>query len=105
MRLLFSDCYIDRGTFLHNPVTEKYKDLIGNPYVELHPAVGGEWTIHWDAERLTLTDDRGTQEVSLADWPHGFNHMMFLYEGEGSLAVTYFHMQSEQPFLDTGIEY
>lgn len=106
MRLLLSDCYIDRGTFLKNPVTEKYKDIIGKPYVELRPTVDGEWKICWDADRLTLTHEGGTQEVSLADWPHGFNHMMFLFEGEtGSLRVTSFRMEAKQPFLNTGIEY
>ncbi len=106
MKLLLSDCYIDRGTFLHNPATEKYREIVGKPYVELHPSVAGEWKICWDKERLTLTDALGTKEVSLADWPHGFNHMIFLFEGEGqSLTVTSFHMQAKQPFLDTGITY
>ena len=106
MRLLLSDCYIDRSTFLRNPTTEKYKDIVGKPYVELAPTADGEWTIRWDTKCLTLTDKCGTKEVSLEEWPHGFNHMIFLFEGKGgSLRVTSFRMKAGQPYLQTGIEY
>lgn len=106
MRLLLSDCYIDRSTFLHNPDTEKYRDIVGKPYVELHPRCAGEWTIHWDEERLFLTDAEHTEEHPLSGRTAGFNHLILLFEGEKqSMTVTSFRMQSEQPYLNTGIEY
>ena len=106
LRLLLSDCYLDRLTFLPEKRTGKYVDVIGKPYVEIEPSSSGTWQIAWNASELTLTSGGETRKVSLADWARGFNHLSILFEGEDTaLNVTGFDMQCLRGGLETGIEY
>ena len=104
-RLLLSDSYLDRATFLPENVNGEYAEYLRGVYVEASPEATGEWIIEWNEKSLALTSGGKTQTVSLDAWGKGFNHLSVLFEGEGqALEITGFAM-SGKGGMKTGIEY
>ena len=104
-KLLLSDSYLDRLTFLPEKRKGEYADIIGKPYVEAAMAVGGKWKISWNNEKLEVISVAGTETVSLREWGRGFNHMILLFESEGELDINVFHMKAIRTGMKTGIVY
>lgn len=104
-RILLSDSYLDRATFLPENRNGAYAEYLKGVYVELTPEKEGEWIIEWNEESLTLTAGEKTQTVSLESWKRGFNHLAILFEGEDQqLEITGFSMRGTGG-METGIEY
>jgi len=105
-RILLSDCYLDRMTFLPEHRCSKYNDYIKNAFIELVPEASGQWDIQWNDIEITLTVGAQTQRVSLSDWSRGFNHLSILFEGtNAALQITTFDMEAIHIGMATGIEY
>ncbi len=104
-KLLLSDCYLDRLTFLPEKRDNDHASVIGKPYVETELPVGGDWHITWNMEKLEIVSNVSTQSVSLTGWGRGFNHMILLFEGEGELDIRSFRMMALRTGMQTGIEY
>ena len=105
MKLLLTDCYLDRLTFLPEKKKDGYTDIIGRPYVEASLPNGGKWHIKWDSEKLEIRAEGETQTVSMKEWGRGFNHMILLFEGDAALDIDSFSMKAIQGGMKTGIEY
>ena len=104
-RILLSDSYLDRATFLPENVSGAYAEYLKGVYVEAAPAAGGEWFIEWNEKELKLTSGGQTQTISLTQWGKGFNHLSVLFEGENEeMEITGFTMRG-QGGMKTGIEY
>ena len=104
-RILLSDSYLDRSTFLPGNVDGAYAEYLKGVYVELEPSAGGEWAIEWNEKSLTLTSSGKAQTVSMDAWGKGFNHLTVLFEGEEqTLEITGFSMRGKGG-MKTGIEY
>ena len=105
-KLLLSDCYLDRLTFLPEKRKDSHAEIIGKPYVEAELPGSGEWSITWDEDALTVTSAAGKQTISMKEWGRGFNHLTILFEGEGGEAfVRSFRMKAVRAGMKTGIEY
>ena len=82
-----------------------YAEYLKGVYVELEPTAGGEWTIEWNEESLSLASGGKAQTISLGSWNRGFNHLAVLFEGEDTeLNITGFSMRGTGG-MKTGIEY
>ncbi len=103
-RVLLSDCYVDRLTFMPNKRTPGYEEVVGEPYMALTPTEAGTWEISWDESNVTLTVNGAVVET-LPKRTVGFNHVSVVFDGEGELALTKFSAHSDEMAWDTGIEY
>lgn len=104
-KILLSDSYLDRATFLPENVDGAYAEYLKGVYVEIEPAQSGEWLIGWNEQELKLTSGGQTQTVSLAQWNRGFNHLSVLFAGENEeMEITGFSMYGTGG-MRTGIEY
>ncbi len=104
-KILLSDSYLDRATFLPGNRNGAYAEYLKGVYVELTAETDGEWRMEWDARKLTLTSGGKQQSVSLENWNRGFNHLAVLFEGEEqALEITGFEMRGKGG-METGIEY
>ena len=104
-RILLSDSYLDRATFLPENVNGEYAEYLRGVYVEASPEAAGEWIIEWNEKSLTLTSGGKVQTVSMDAWGKGFNHLSILFEGaKEELEITGFSMRG-QGGMKTGIEY
>ena len=103
VRLLLSDCYLDRLNFLPGKNGAR-ADAAGKPFVEAALPRGSRWRIAWDGEKLVVAGDE-TRTLPLVEWGRGFNHMILLLRGRGALDVTGFHMKAVRAGMKTGIEY
>lgn len=104
-KLILSDCYLDRLTFLPEKRNDDHANVIGKPYVETKLPAGGDWDITWDTGKLEISSSGDSQSISLAEWRRGFNHMILLFEGEGELDIRSFSMKAFCTGMETGIEY
>ena len=103
-RVLLSDSYLDRATFLPENVNGAYAEYLKGVYVEALPEADGEWAIEWNEKKLTLTSGGKTQTIPMDKWGKGFNHLSILFEGEGqALEITGFTMRGKGG-MKTGIE-
>ena len=104
-RILLSDSYLDRATFLPENANGAYAEYLRDVYVEASPEATGEWTIEWNEQSLTIVSGGKTQTIPLDKWGRGFNHLSVLFEGEKEeLEITGFSMRG-QGGMKTGIEY
>ena len=104
-KILLSDSYLDRATFLPENRSGEYAEYVKGVYVEAQPAASGEWLIEWKGKELTLTSGGQVQTVSLETWNRGFNHLSVLFEGENAaMEITGFSMRGTGG-MKTGIEY
>ena len=103
VKIMLSNCYLDRATFLQNSRTAHYADLVGKPYTELHPTGAGEWKITWDETMIRLYVD-GTLCEELPKTTPGFNHIGVLVDA-GELHLAHFSAKAEKASLQTGIIY
>ena len=104
-RLLLSDCYIDRYTFLPSMRNSGYADKIGRPYTEFAPTACGEWVLRWDDTSITLSvDGVAVQTVEKAE-NDGFNHFTVLFDGAGDLSLDAFTVTVSKTDLKTNITY
>lgn len=103
LKLLLADCYLDRMTFLPEKRNGGHADVIGKPYVETELSPCGNWHITWNEEKLALTCGGKAKTVSLAEWNRGFNHMILLFNGNGRLDISSFHMKAIRTGMKTGI--
>ncbi|MBR4428153.1 MAG: exo-alpha-sialidase [Clostridia bacterium] len=104
-KLILSDCYLDRLTFLPEKLSNGHANVIGKPYVEAELPAGSDWQIAWNSGKLEVSSTGGAQTVSLAEWGRGFNHLILLFEGEGELNIRSFGMKALCAGMGTGIEY
>ena len=104
-KLLMSDCYLDRLTFLPEKRKDKYADIIGKPYVEAELSDSGEVRLAWNEDKFEITSRAGTRYISLKDLGRGFNHMILMFEGDGDVEICAFHMKAIRTGMKTGIEY
>ena len=104
-KLLLSDSYLDRLTFLPERRKNAHAGVIGKPYVEAELPEGGEWRVSWNGETMGIACGAKPRPVSLKEWGRGFNHMIILCEGEGELLIRSFRMKSVRAGMKTGIEY
>ena len=102
-KILLSNCYLDRATFLTNSRTAHYADLVGKPYIELHPANVGTWQITWDETVIRLYVNGALGEEVPKTIP-GFNHVSVLVDA-GELHLSHFSSKAEKASLQTGISY
>ena len=105
VKLILSDCYLDRLTFLPEKRNGDHAGVIGKPYVETELPASGDWCIAWNTEKLEVSSPGNTHSVSLTGWGRGFNHMILLFEGEGELDIRSFGMKAHCTGMQTGIEY
>ncbi len=105
MRILMTDCYLDRLTFLPGDETCRYQAAVGEHLAELTPSEPGEWIIRWDANTLWLETNGQAAAFPRTDGMDGFNHMILLFEGAGDVNIKAFHMKAIESGLRTGIEY
>lgn len=104
-RILLSDSYLDRATFLPENRNGGYAEYLKGVYVEAEPSAAGEWSVEWNEKELTLTSGAKKQTVSLNQWNRGFNHLAVLFEGEEqALDIIGFSMRGTGS-METGIEY
>lgn len=103
VKIMLSNCYLDRATFLKNSRTAHYADLVGKPYIELHPTGMGEWKITWDETMIRLYVDGALCEEVPKTTP-GFNHVGVLVDA-GELHLAHFSAKAEKASLQTGIIY
>jgi len=104
-RILLSDSYLDRATFLPENRNGGYAEYLKGVYVEAELLAAGEWIIEWNEKELTLISGGKAQTVPLNQWSRGFNHLAVLFEGEEqALEITGFAMCGKGS-METGIEY
>lgn len=105
-RIVLSDCYYDRMSFLPSVHNEKYDAVFNErPFVTLTPDETGEWTVAWTANTVTLlVNGRAVQSVA-KEAVDGYNHFAVVFEGEGELKLTHFAAHAEETAWDTGISY
>ena len=103
-RILLSDCYLDRATFLPKNRSTAYDEFVSDLYTALVPDCGGEWVIEWNPQTVTLRTEHGVQTVPANG--RGFNHLGVLFEGtDACLKITGFDMHRVDGNMETGIEY
>ena len=105
MKVLLSDSYPDRLTFLPEKRTGDYAQRSRELTVEAALPGLGPWKLTWNREKLTVTSGSESCDVSLTEWNRGFNHMILLFEGDGEAHIGSFRMTATQSGLKTGIEY
>lgn len=104
-KVLLSDCYIDRYTFLPSMRDSGYNDKIGKPYTEFAPTASGEWVLRWDDTAVTLlVDGNAVQTVNKAE-NGGFNHLTVMFDGDGELSLNHFTVKVDKADLKTDITY
>ncbi len=105
MRVILSDCYADRLTFIPRADGYNYKTALGEHLAELTPKSTGEWIIKWDSDKLCLEANGKSEVYRRNDTAEGFNHMMLVFEGQGELNISNFKMKAFETGMSTGIEY
>ena len=104
-KLLLSDCYLDRLNFLPEKKQGGYADVVGKPYMEVPLHQGGEIRISWNGESLKITGGGREQTIPMTEWGRGFNHMIVMFEGEGTVDIRSFRMTAIREGMPTGIVY
>ncbi len=103
-KLILSDCYLDRATFLNIDHDEARRPYLIDLFTELTPTIGGRWDIEWTKDVITLRTEDGIQTIHANG--RGFNHLGVLVKGENAcLNITSFDMQRIGGDMATGIEY
>ncbi len=105
MRILLSDCYLDRASFIMSEDEYSYESVLGAHFTEITPTASGEWHIAWDKEQVTLTTNASTECYARKDKTGGFNHVIVFFKDKGEVMISDFRMKAYETGLSTGIEY
>lgn len=105
LRLILSDSYIDRATFISENIGGDYEEYLKDIYTEIYPNGGGDITVEWNENEITLTCGDSEKIRYVNAHGHGFNHIAVVYEGtDEKFEINGFDM-SGKGSMNTGIEY